>query len=113
MMQRNWIGPSEGALISFPMEGGPGRRSRSFTTRIDTIYGATFMLLSPDHPLSRELVADSSEKEERRAGMARRIREARMRKLVGEEEKEGVDTGKNASIRSRESPCPSGSPTTS
>jgi leucyl-tRNA synthetase len=92
-MQRNWIGPSEGALISFPLEGS-GAGIEVFTTRIDTIYGATFMLLSPDHPLSRELVADSPDKEERRAHMARRSREARMNKLPGEEEKEGVDTGK-------------------
>jgi leucyl-tRNA synthetase len=92
-MQRNWIGPSEGALIAFPLETGENK-IEVFTTRIDTIYGATFMLLSPDHPLSRELLADAPDKEERRAEMARRSREARMKKLPGEEEKEGVDTGK-------------------
>lgn len=92
-MQRNWIGPSEGALITFPLEGG-GPGIEVFTTRVDTIYGATFMLLSPDHPMSRELLADSPEKEALRADMARRSREARMRKLPGEEEKEGLDTGK-------------------
>jgi leucyl-tRNA synthetase len=94
-MQRNWIGPSEGALIAFPLEDG-GKKIEVFTTRIDTIYGATFMLLSPDHPLSRELVADAPDKEGRRAHMARRSREARMRKAAGEEEKEGLDTGKRA-----------------
>jgi leucyl-tRNA synthetase len=92
-MQRNWIGPSEGALITFPLEP-DGQKIEVFTTRIDTIYGATFMLLSPDHPLSHELVADAPDKESRRADMARRSREVRMRKLAGEEEKEGVDTGK-------------------
>jgi leucyl-tRNA synthetase len=92
-MQRNWIGPSEGALITFSLEGG-GPGIEVFTTRVDTIYGATFMLLSPDHPLSRELLSDSPEKESLRLDMARRGREARMRKLLGEEEKEGLDTGK-------------------
>ena len=92
-MQRNWIGPSEGALITFALEGG-GPGIEVFTTRVDTIYGATFMLLSPDHPLSREILSDSPEKESRRADMARRSREARMRKVLGEEEKEGLDSGK-------------------
>ena len=92
-MQRNWIGPSEGALITFRLEGG-GPGIEVFTTRVDTIFGATFMLLSPDHPLSRELLAGSPEKESLRADMARRGREARMRKLLGEEEKEGLDTGR-------------------
>ena len=92
-MQRNWIGPSEGALITFALEGG-GPGIEVFTTRVDTIFGATFMLLSPDHPLSRELLAGSPEKESHRADMARRGREARMRKLPGEEEKEGLDTGR-------------------
>ncbi len=94
-MQKNWIGESEGALISFPLEGSfPA--VEVFTTRIDTIYGATFLLLSPEHPLSPGLVADSPEKSRLRDEMVRDIREARMKKMPGQEEKRGIDTGKKA-----------------
>ena len=66
IMQRNWIGRSEGAYISFATEAGPGEAGPDgsgpaievFTTRPDTIYGTTAMLLAPEHPLVDELVAD-------------------------------------------------------
>ena len=69
IMQRNWIGRSEGAFISFATEAGhagpdgagPGNSGpviEVFTTRPDTIYGTTAMLLAPEHPLVDELVAD-------------------------------------------------------
>jgi leucyl-tRNA synthetase len=95
LMQKNWIGESEGALISFPLENSV-RSIDVFTTRIDTIFGATFLLLSPEHPLSRELIADSPEKEKLRDWIARSIREARKKNREGEQDKEGVDTGKRA-----------------
>ncbi|MEW5900607.1 MAG: leucine--tRNA ligase [Acidobacteriota bacterium] len=95
LMQKNWIGESEGALLSFPLDG-TSRSIEVFTTRVDTIYGATFMLLSPEHPISRELVADSPDKKRIRDEMARGVREARMKKLTEEEEKIGLDTGKKA-----------------
>ncbi|HUU36774.1 MAG TPA: leucine--tRNA ligase [Candidatus Desulfaltia sp.] len=95
LMQRNWIGESEGAHIFFALKGDP-RTIEVFTTRIDTIFGATFMLLSPEHPLSRELLAGSPDKERRRQEMVRAVRDARMRKEEGEAEKEGIDTGKKA-----------------
>ena len=53
-MQRNWIGRSEGALVDFDLDGtvGPaGRQITVFTTRIDTIFGATSVQLAPEHPL--------------------------------------------------------------
>src|SRR3990172_1510231 len=53
-MQRNWIGRSEGAEVDFPLADQPGSL-RVFTTRLDTIYGATFMVLAPEHPLVPEL----------------------------------------------------------
>jgi leucyl-tRNA synthetase len=93
LMQNNWIGESKGALISFPLENS-SRFIDVFTTRIDTIYGATFLLLSPEHPFSQELIADRKDRAEIQGWIARSIREARRKKRPGEEEKEGVDTGK-------------------
>jgi leucyl-tRNA synthetase len=49
-MQRNWIGKSEGAEIDFPLAGRP-EKIRVFTTRPDTLFGATYMVLAPEHPL--------------------------------------------------------------
>ncbi len=50
LQQRNWIGRSVGAEINFPIEGTPDAMT-VFTTRADTIFGATYMVLSPEHPL--------------------------------------------------------------
>ena len=55
LMQRNWIGRSTGASIVFPTE--PGPRIGVFTTRPDTLFGATYMVLAPEHPLVGELTA--------------------------------------------------------
>jgi leucyl-tRNA synthetase len=62
-MQRNWIGKSEGADVDFPLAPAPGgRRSkgaiRIFTTRPDTLFGATYMVLAPEHPLVAAITAD-------------------------------------------------------
>jgi leucyl-tRNA synthetase len=55
LQQRNWIGRSAGARIWFPVDGRP-ERLEVFTTRPDTLFGATFMVLSPEHPLVDELL---------------------------------------------------------
>jgi leucyl-tRNA synthetase len=57
--QKNWIGRSEGAEIRFPVEGRPDLVITVFTTRPDTIFGATYMVLAPEHPLVSDLVSDA------------------------------------------------------
>jgi leucyl-tRNA synthetase len=56
-MQRNWIGKSEGAYITFELSGDALKRSRKtevFTTRPDTVFGVTYMVLAPEHPLMKD-----------------------------------------------------------
>ncbi|NIM90364.1 MAG: leucine--tRNA ligase [Candidatus Aminicenantes bacterium] len=95
LMQKNWIGKSNGAHITFPIVG-TSESVEVFTTRIDTIYGATFLVLSPEHPLAKELIADSDKKEEFEAWIEKSIADVRLRKNVGEDKKEGINTGKKA-----------------
>ena len=55
LMQRNWVGRSEGAELAFPVDGHPGKEVRFFTTRPDTVFGVSFMVLAPEHPLVAEI----------------------------------------------------------
>ena len=56
LMQRNWIGRSTGALVRFPVSGHSGVDIEVFTTRPDTLFGATYMVLAPEHPLVNTIV---------------------------------------------------------
>jgi leucyl-tRNA synthetase len=58
LMQRNWIGRSTGATIRFPVQGREGVEIEVFTTRPDTLFGATYMVLAPEHPLVDVLTAN-------------------------------------------------------
>ena len=91
-MQRNWIGRSEGARLRFPVERHAGSEIEFFTTRPDTIYGATFMVLAPEHPFVERITAPA-----RRAEVAAYVEAAARRtdieRLWAEREKTGVDTG--------------------
>jgi leucyl-tRNA synthetase len=58
IMQRNWIGHSVGAEVAFPVEEHAGVEIDVFTTRPDTLFGATYMVLAPEHPLVDEIVPD-------------------------------------------------------
>ncbi|MEN6559321.1 MAG: leucine--tRNA ligase [Acidobacteriota bacterium] len=93
-MQKNWIGKSSGAHVRFGLDG-TSREIEVFTTRIDTIYGATFLVLSAEHPAVAELIRGPREKE-LGAWVARTVAEMRKRRDVGETEKDGVDTGRKA-----------------
>jgi leucyl-tRNA synthetase len=86
-MQRNWIGRSEGAEIDFTLEGS-GKEIRVFTTRVDTIYGATCLILAPAHPLVEKLITAE-------AGRARvkAMIDAAARKDPADAEKNGLFTG--------------------
>ncbi len=88
-MQKNWIGRSEGAYVDFG-------DIRVFTTRIDTIYGATFVTLAPEHPLVDTLAAKSPDPAGFRAAVARFKAQDRTARMTGDVEKEGFDTGYQA-----------------
>jgi leucyl-tRNA synthetase len=98
-MQRNWIGRSEGALVDFDLGGtvGPaGSTITVFTTRVDTIYGATSVQLAPEHPIVADMTASNPDL---RAKVDQLIAEQRKAKEVGdigEIEKHGVFTGRYA-----------------
>ena len=84
-MQRNWIGRSPGARVDFPSPAGP---ITVFTTRPDTLFGATFMVLAPEHPM----VADLTTGEEAVAVLEYR-RQAELRKDVDRQDEDRVKTG--------------------
>ena len=133
-MQRNWIGRSEGARVRFELatngarrsalgarkdddsvsessDSTAGRRTPSadtievFTTRIDTIYGANFLMLAPEHPLVQQW-----SKEPGQATFADTLRrfqaQDRTARMTGEIEKEGFDTGRTASNPFTNRPVP-------
>ena len=85
-MQRNWIGRSEGSEIDFTLED-TGEPIRVFTTRVDTIYGATCVILAPEHPIAQKLLDDNG------SARAKQMIDARAKKGPGDIEKEGAFTG--------------------
>ncbi|MFB3813807.1 MAG: leucine--tRNA ligase [Terriglobales bacterium] len=98
-MQRNWIGRSEGALVEFKLEGEAGAAGATipvFTTRVDTIFGATSVQLAPEHPLVADFVARDGELGDKVAELLREQQRAREVGDVGAIEKHGVPTGRYA-----------------
>jgi len=95
LMQKNWIGKSKGAHVTFPVSG-TDQSIKVFTTRVDTIFGATFVAISPEHPLCQKLISDSNQKERFQTWIDLSKKKQRLEKDLIEEEKEGIDTGKKA-----------------
>jgi len=91
-MQKNWIGKSLGAQIRFPIEGSEDVIT-VFTTRHDTVFGATFMCLAPEHPLVSELSRNTPQEEDVRAFVDRIAMQDRSDRGLEKYEKEGVFTG--------------------
>lgn len=89
-MQTNWIGRSEGARVDFPTE--TGDTITVFTTRPDTLWGATFMVLAPEHPLVDTLTSDE-QKADVEAYKAQAARRTELERMEEEREKTGVFTG--------------------
>jgi leucyl-tRNA synthetase len=94
IMQRNWIGRSFGTEISFALDhpGVKEKEIRVFTTRPDTTFGVTFMVLAPEHPLVAKLTAPDK-KAEVEAYIARTRRQSEIERLSTEREKDGVFIG--------------------
>jgi leucyl-tRNA synthetase len=107
-MQQNWIGRSEGARVRFELAGGSSAERRPpnagqievFTTRIDTIYGADFVLLAPEHPFVQQWAKEEADRQGPDRGFAANLRrfqsQDRTARMTGEIEKEGFDTGRTA-----------------
>ena len=98
-MQRNWIGRSEGTLVDFKLDGpaGPAGSTISvFTTRVDTIYGATSVQLAPEHPLVADLAAKNQVLQQAVSNLVAEQRKAKESGDIGEIEKHGVNTGRFA-----------------
>ncbi len=98
-MQRNWIGRSEGAMVDFKLDGPAGAAGSTitvFTTRVDTIYGATSVQLAPEHPLVSDLTAGNPALRAQVDQMMAEQRKAKEVGDIGEIEKHGVNTGRFA-----------------
>jgi leucyl-tRNA synthetase len=113
LMQRNWIGRSEGAEVVFAIDGKTSEvfetsevskipevaetmEIRTFTTRPDTLFGVTFMVLAPEHPLTMQLTT-AGQRAEVEAYVANALRMAEIDRLAEDKEKSGVFTGSYAS----------------
>jgi leucyl-tRNA synthetase len=103
-MQRNWIGRSEGTLVDFKLDyaqahsgfGPAGATVTVFTTRIDTIYGATSIQLAPQHPIVDDLAASNPDLRIKVDQLIAEQRKAKEDGDIGEIEKHGVATGRYA-----------------
>jgi leucyl-tRNA synthetase len=99
VMQQNWIGRSEGTLVDFDLGGtvGPaGSTITVFTTRVDTIYGASSLNLAPEHPIVKDIVSRNAELRAQVEELVAEQRRAKEAGDIGAIEKHGVFTGRYA-----------------
>lgn len=96
-MQRNWIGKSTGAKVCFAVAG-TGEKIEVFTTRIDTIYGASALILAPNYPLVEALIAgaDSAQRTHRQSKLAQMKQTSVKMEDIATAEKDGFFTGRYA-----------------
>jgi leucyl-tRNA synthetase len=92
VMQRNWIGKSTGSMLLFPLESGEGNIA-VFTTRTDTLFGATFMSIAPEHPMVADLCRGKPQEASVLDFAERAKRSKRNEREADLLEKEGVFTG--------------------
>jgi leucyl-tRNA synthetase len=90
VMQRNWIGRSEGAEFDLAVAGRPDLRIRVFTTRPDTGFGMTYAVLAPEHPLVDQLVAGEAERAAVAAFRAEVTRQSEIERLAADRPKRGL-----------------------
>ncbi len=91
-MQRDWIGRSEGAHVRFPVSTNEELEIEVFTTRPDTLFGATYMVLAPEHPLVDEITTDS-QREVVQDYVGRAARRSERARMADTGDKTGVATG--------------------
>ena len=105
MLQRNWIGRSEGARVVFPLAHPNDAEIEVFTTRPDTLFGATYMVLAPEHPLVDQITTDSQQEA---VTSYRRLCATKSEMERGElnKEKTGVSTGAFAVNPVNDKPIP-------
>ena len=94
-MQENWIGKSFGCEIYFKLKDSPGTIP-VFTTRLDTIFGVTYIVLAPEHPLVEKLIQGTSYEKEIRGFIKKAVNESKSSRISGEQQKNGIFTGRCA-----------------
>lgn len=92
-MQRNWIGRSEGTEVTFTIPELDDTPVSVFTTRPDTLYGVTYMVFAPEHPLVERLIRGKEQEKEIRAFIDRMQNESAVTRTAADEEKVGYFTG--------------------
>jgi leucyl-tRNA synthetase len=93
-MQKNWIGKSYGAEVDFEIQ--DGKTIQVFTTRPDTLFGATFIALAPEHPLARELASGTEREADVEKFIQSTVAQDSTERAADGTEKEGVFTGRYA-----------------